>query len=942
MADTFNFKTPEDFINYYSDSLKTELNTFDIQINKAGFLGYLLNILGYTNYDLKNYYDYLFKESFVATAKVDENLFLHSSIYGYQPGFATPSQASGNFSVDVSFLPAKSSNVYRREILLNGIGDVPINFSINDIPFSTSSAYKFVEEGTSNWYCVITRSDGSSMYVPSSTSNISASLYDCSQYTLTKYDIQIPNYLFNSFYTHTFTIDEGYYISDIEVYVKGKNDTSYTQYDINYVKYIVSGTDNVVFLKKLSTTSFSLEFGSGTRGTWVPNSQATIYVKVTKGLTGNVTASSETIVLSPKQITVTDYDSNNTILYVYSYSSANYIKALINYSENGKNPSTGDILREEVIKYIQTRDNMISKRDFSNITDKYLHDYSFLFRKTAVYDNIFYLLRTFRDRYQNVIRTTNHSVYQLDYTSPLTNLTATSGTVTTGTLPAGTHYYKVSATDGIGKTICTDQVSITIDGTTVKSVNLTWTALPNAERYIVYRRESNSQNMYWETFTNTFTDTGSTGIIIPSTNLPDGSVNYILWPRYYINNTSFISPFLYKYNSFMDWYDGFVFYDFLYITFSEILIIDKTDVSYSPAPIYINILYDKVLKKSTIYVKSYQELEDSLTYPMECPDKPLTTTAITLTIPELDLSNQAMTYITDINNANYKSFKYEYTDNEGLIIEEGFHINLKLSKYEIITLYDQFGTVKSTYCDWVDKTQYNSKSVTQVYNIKDQLTLVKYLNHSVTPAVKNVMNIPIMEESVFNLDQQYYLDRLKDFIVDLRFKENRMISDEVQFRFLNTYLSEAFFTIRTLIQAYNYDIKLPLKLTVDIKVNMDYVTNNSIILSDEKDKMLTEVALYLQESFTGTNIIFYNSMIVDKIHNYGFVKSAVVTVKDSNDLIITGGIEVLKGVVIDENLTPLKLDTDDVAYNKKYMALKYIPVFYWWDIDNISLNFLST
>ena len=41
MAETtvVNFRTPQEFIEYYSDNLKAELNLYDIQINKLGFLG---------------------------------------------------------------------------------------------------------------------------------------------------------------------------------------------------------------------------------------------------------------------------------------------------------------------------------------------------------------------------------------------------------------------------------------------------------------------------------------------------------------------------------------------------------------------------------------------------------------------------------------------------------------------------------------------------------------------------------------------------------------------------------------------------------------------------------------------------------------------------------------------------------------------------------------
>lgn len=64
--------TPEEFAEYFMSALKSELNVYDLQANKVGFLGFLVNLLGNVTYDSKVYKDTLFKEAFPATAQQDD------------------------------------------------------------------------------------------------------------------------------------------------------------------------------------------------------------------------------------------------------------------------------------------------------------------------------------------------------------------------------------------------------------------------------------------------------------------------------------------------------------------------------------------------------------------------------------------------------------------------------------------------------------------------------------------------------------------------------------------------------------------------------------------------------------------------------------------------------------------------------------------------------
>ena len=70
MLPILNYSTPEEFVDYYYEKLKTDLAVYNIKISKVGFIGFLFNMLGYTHFDVKTYYDSLFKEAFVATGQI--------------------------------------------------------------------------------------------------------------------------------------------------------------------------------------------------------------------------------------------------------------------------------------------------------------------------------------------------------------------------------------------------------------------------------------------------------------------------------------------------------------------------------------------------------------------------------------------------------------------------------------------------------------------------------------------------------------------------------------------------------------------------------------------------------------------------------------------------------------------------------------------------------
>ena len=90
------------------------------------------------------------------------------------------------------------------------------------------------------------------------------------------------------------------------------------------------------------------------------------------------------------------------------------------------------------------------------------------------------------------------------------------------------------------------------------------------------------------------------------------------------------------------------------------------------------------------------------------------------------------------------------------------------------------------------------------------------------------------------------------------------------------------------------------------------------------------LAQHLQRWRTGVDVKFYNSQIVDIIHDTGpWIKSVIVSVTDSSQVPnnLNSGIEM---VSVD---TTVLSDLPD-----KFEILKYVPAMLFWDINDIVIN----
>ena len=1105
---TLNYTTPEEFINYYYDQLKTELGVFDLQINKVGFIGFFMNLLGYTHFDVKQYYDSLFKEAFVGTSQTEESQYIHAATYGYIPTFANASAVTGTIEFDmINWLPRRPSGVVRREVVV-GVSSYDAKFFVDEFQFTIDSLYKFIEiEDNGKYYysADIITGNGTKLSIPSSSSTIVVPLYSTTQYSQKEVSFVLKPYNFGSFQTYYFGIDPGYYLSDFQVFVTPAGSTAEEEYQIRYTKYLEKGNSKSVFLRKITSTSYLLEFGSGIRGNWISGASIRIIIKSTLGVSGNLI--DKTNLKLPVVGTVLAYDyaylpsgklaPAETLSYVSQQPLIDF-----EYSEAGKDPLSGEDLRDAIVNYIQTRENLISRQDFYNIAADYFDDFKFLFKKFNVFDNIFHLCRAYRDRNQLICYTLNHNedVVNLTYTSDSTYI-PTASAVAGGLLADDIYGYFIVAVDAWGQSSPSLVVTATTSGTD-NSVQIDWPAVPHAVTYRVYGRMPTFRDQYWEVAapTVTFTDDGTPGT-------PDiEPISYILQPLFYrptftINGELFISPFIYKGDTRMNYYHGHILKDLSRIDFTNI-VLDPTVIgtSFDIPVVYLNLDYDETTHQTIVYLKSYQTINhltfnisiygtglDIVNKRMECfplidneftyvydnvdtfglfeseiqveitcgvSDSVLTRhsstfdttganvlkikvndalpysgafTTVTLTA---GAAVTAATIVTEINTQLSRTVAYSYTDDYG-------NIRVRLTPPALAggeTVQNVFiGLTGSTCLDILGltgddtnpailngpRTSLKFTNTTnkfyQLEDISDQLTLVRY--HSGQDA--NIVNIPVMYNDTFITDPDYYLDKFKNFITAAMFSQNRMVTDNVQCRFLNSYSIESPFIEAMFLQGgqifsefhYNYldpvidtrnappptaligqrfrvglagsgafsghnneiaiyvspgwdfyspvyivglqqdfvldldtnicyrwdttnwiklpVIRLPLKMRVEVKCDKNFIQKNSINLPTEKEKLNLLIAEYLQKSFSGANIVFYNSLIVEFVHaNRGFVKSVKAYVTDSSVVPnkLDNGIEVLADNTI---LSNLKAKSD---------VVKYSPSMIHWDVDNLDIS----
>jgi hypothetical protein len=767
--------TPEEYINYYYDELKVKLQSTNIQISKVGFAGFLLNTLGFTQFDIKTYFDTLFREAFLASSSKSENLNLHASIYNYNIQSSTPANITGNLIVDLSLLPMPSSD-YTETIIQN------LKININNIIYTLEAIYTI-----SGSICKIQKITGEIYYIPFKDNTLP--IMEFYQYDTESFNFILPYYTYGTYYQKIIDLENKTSSAyEIIILIKTKNDIEYENYKISTLKHLSNSTEKTVFIEK-KESKIIIEFGSGIYGLYIPEADIKISIKLTEGKTGNI---SQNIAI-PYDGMLTIINSNNV---AYNAKPSDIIKVNVSYATGGTNILVNEDLRLDIINYIQTRNNLISETDYYNIIKKYTSDFVLIFKKAHIIDNCIYCFILLRDLNQVPLLT--------------------------------------------------------------KSISVTHNIFNINNLAVIYKPTFNDQK--------------------------------------------YISPFVYIFDDVLLEYKGYIYFEEYDIYFSEIIKMDEKTTIINPPPLTLKFKYNSSNLCTNVFAYSYQDISQFQLY---------------ISIPKYNIFNKCMLLYDDYSHT------YNWiTDYNGIVID---CVDIEINMH-----YNDINNPIYTY---------KQKNTCLCYDISQLLTLkifdiVNYSYETTGPRsiINNnniIMHIPVMLLNIYESDQTTYNNKLLSVLSNMSVDQNRMISDTLQFRFLNTEIIISKFLKVLTLQQYDFDITLPFKLTVNIVGNKQYLTNNLLDSTIEIDNLRLDIAEVLFSNYSGTQISFYQSKIIDIIHSVLWVKSCSIEVTDSNlvpKVITNSNFELLDQTkIINSNL--IKLD-----------SVEFCPVYVYWDLENIIIN----
>ncbi len=770
---------PQAFITFYYNELKDQLDSNDLSISKVGAFGYMLHILGNLQYDIKKYYDGLFKEAFPISAFNDINLQQHSLTYGYGYSNAVPAVLSGNIIFDFLNLPSRSVNTVRREIEL-----IDITFDLGPLHFILFSNYKIIIDtiNFTDFYKVkITDQYGEQKVISISEQNPVVEINGCKQISSETTFFNIPSYPFNSFYTIEIDLLDGTeFLSSIELSVKEYDALSFSSFEPVQSKTFYTQTDAVIFYKIIYRNSLPvllLELGSGKKGKYIPNSEIQVTLNKTKGVLGNIGKT----IFDQKingYLQISDYDSNGQLIYTISNTLApeDFIQFDILEGKNGQNTLTGDDLRKTLIEYIQTRDNLINELDYQNILKKYFKYSDFLFKKTQFQDNIISIYVSFLNR----------------YSQPEFSL---------------------------------------------------------------------SKNIEENIFTNT--------------EILFNNDKYIYYPTINIEGEEFISPFLYKYNSILSLYEGFLTLKEQVFNLSTVT---KIDQSYSQIePIFKLLVSFNPVTMSTDF-KIIPVIDD-------------TEFVYKIVIPTLSVSET----LTDT-----KLFSYP---------------NILVDKNEVHVFVYNTSNIHLFDIKFIN--------VGLIETLKGFLHLKKYFSQDKI----FIIDVPLIIKENFLNDEQFYLTKLTSQLQSLSLQETRMITDDLQLKFINSYYVPQNINKKITIQELDFNLFLPLKLNIDLILEKKYIVVNSIDVPTAINKLRLSLATFLNSKNDST-IKLYSSQIVDYIYlNNPWIKFIDIRLLDNRDTEIPlSNIE-----STNQKIFISQINKEDI--------LEYCPFLWWFDINNISITY---
>ena len=655
--------TPDEFINHYFNELKNDLNTQNIQLSKVGFAGFMLNLLGNTQFDTKGYYDNLFKEAFPITAQNDKNLGYHSDVFGYIPALATYAKITGVFEFNLDVLPVMLQNIAKREIIIKDT-----TLGIESLTYTLDADYSIILKKSGNLvvgHTELKTLEGKQKVIPFQVTDPSVQVYDLNQYIKDKVSYVATDYVFGTHYSFDIDIDSTDFVTKIDILIDGE------EFELSRNKSFTGPENKVVFYEITVDNKLILELGSGLHGVYTPGAKVEVTIYRSKGALGNI--GSQRSDFFKGKLLIIDYDSDGNVISTLTnpISLKDFLVVDIDRGVRGEDPLKGVNLRDALIKFIQSRNNFVSETDFRYILSNYFQDFEILFKKMKISENIFYVYQFIKDRYQNPVYTVSESVLETEF----------------------------------------------------KSTEV------------------------------------------------DNSVYY---PEFEIQGEAFISPFLYIYDSLLNVYNGFIVKKNPTFYSTGTVNVDPDDFEIPPL-VFIQLEYN--VNSTTIYVKSYQDIEDF---------------KFTLNIPTLELNNIILTPSIEEN-----TLEYVYP---GIIKDI---VDITIDVYDILDVH-RFSVL--------------FEEVRQVVDISEILRLKTFRKKD---GLLYFVNLMLIHKDTYLDDEEYFLDKIIGVLEEIDLDENRMMNDDIQIRFLNTYFVNMDYLRKITLQEHNISSPELTELTVRADVDGD-------------------------------------------------------------------------------------------------------------------------
>jgi hypothetical protein len=917
-----NLTTPEEFIGHYFDQLRTDLATQNIQLSKVGFAGYMLNLLGNTQYDAKTYYDNLFKEAFPITALDDKNLGYHGNVFGYTPALADYAVIDGIFEYSLDSLPVMLTNISKREIILSNV-----ILNIEGLSYTLDSEYKIIinKSGSStSGYSSIITDEAKQKTIPFQISDPVSKVFDLNQYVREVTTFVAADYIYGTYYSYEIEIPADDYVTKIDITVDG------VEFGLSKNKSFAAGDEKVVFYEITPDNVLLLELGSGLHGEYVPGSTVSVTVYKTKGDLGNI-GTQVSRDFTSGNIQVYDYGTNGDLVnqLVNPIGMNNFLSVNINKGTRGKNPLQGLDLRKDLIKFIQSRNNLMSETDFRQILDNYFQDFEIIFKKTKLCENVFYVYQYFTDRFMNPIYTLSSTVSKTDFTS---------------TMVDNSIYYPEFEIEGeafISPFLYIyDELMNVYNGFIVKKEPVFYpTSLSTVDPddtdnpplvFIQLEYNVNTTTIYVKSYQD-ISDYKFT-LNIPTLEM----ANIILNPSVEENTLE------YNYNG---------------------IITDIVDITIDVYDIY------DIHKFSTLFEEVRQVVDISDILQMK-------------TYMKTDLDHYFVNLML-IHKDTYLADEEYYLDKiigilgnvdleENRMMNDDVQVRF-LNTYFVNATYfrkttlqnHNIGTIESTEIELRADDTTGGNSLGGTYFELDSIDNQYYVwfsidgenNSDPRPDLDDSMATK-KEEIMINIQPDATVGEIRTAIMEgfANYKGGEIFTAYNYADCPTVLLPDNLVRVETLdggahknirdpdplsnnpdlptgfiftvaVEGVDIGIKLPLKLKIELSADKSVIVSQNLALATELDKIKLELATFLFEDKTKIYLKFYGSEIVDILHNYDWVKSAKASVVSSDGKAIPdSSIEIYAYDKIEGDL-------------KKEELLDYAPMLWYWDLNDIEIAY---